>query len=337
MADGEIILYRTEDGRLQIQLKEMDGSVWLSQAELAELFETSVPNISQHIRSILQEGELPNRTVKSFLIVRQEGEREVKREIAHYNLEMILAIGYRVRSPRGTEFRQWATATLTEYLVKGFAMNDERLKDPRAFDYFDELLERIREIRASEKRFYQKVKEIYATAVDYDPRSDAAQLFFKTVQNKMIFAVTGQTAAELILARANAERPNMGLTTWKGGRVRKQDVTISKNYLDHDEVSELNRIVTMYLDFAEDRARRRKTMTMAQWAEQLDRFLEFNEREVLDNAGSVSSAQMKTAVEERYAAFDAKRREAERLAVEEEHVRELEAVAKKVLKGNETK
>ncbi|MFG6485280.1 virulence RhuM family protein [Roseateles sp. BYS78W] len=309
MSAGELLLYTTPDGQATIQLRALDGTVWLSQAELAELFQTSVPNINIHIRNILAEGELiAEATIKEHLIVAQEGGREVRRQVKLCKLDMVLAIGYRVRSHRGTQFRQWATTHLREYLVKGFVMDDERLKDPGGWDYFDELLARIRDIRASEKRFYDKVRDIYATAIDYDAGTDAAQAFFKKVQNKMLYAVTGQTAAELVSQRADAAAPNMGLTAWKGERVRKQDVTIAKNYLGKDELAELNRIVTMYLDFAEDQAQRRKAMTMADWASRLDAFLQFNEREVLDNAGQVSHAVAERLAHERYEVFDAARR-----------------------------
>ncbi|WP_281916055.1 virulence RhuM family protein [Caldimonas thermodepolymerans] len=327
---GELILYTTEDGAASVRLRADGGTVWLSQLEMAELFQTSVPNINIHIKNILDEGELPaEATIKEDLIVRQEGGRQVRRPVKFYNLDMILAVGYRVRSLRGTQFRQWATTHLREYLVKGFVMDDERLKEPGGWDYFDELLERIRDIRASEKRFYQKVRDIYATAVDYDPKSEAAQLFFKKVQNKMLWAVTGHTAAELISGRADPALPNMGLTSFKGSRVRQGDVTIAKNYLQAAEIDELNRIVVMYLDYAEDMARRRKAMTMREWEEKLDAFLQFNEREVLTHAGKISAQVAERLAQERYAEFDARRREAERLAADAEDVRALEQVAHK--------
>jgi hypothetical protein len=244
MSEGELVLYRTQDGLIEIQLRAVDGAVWLTQAEMAALFETSPQAITQLIKSIYGEGELAEEaTCKEFLQVRSEGGRQVQRSLKAYRLDMILAVGYRVRSPRGTQFRQWATTALREYLVKGFVINGQRLKDPSGYDYFDELLERIRDIRASEKRFYQKVRDVFAaTSADYDTKSDTAQVFFQTIQNKMLFAVTGRTAAELILARASAAQPNMGLTSWKGARVRKVDVTVAKNYLSQEEISELNRI-----------------------------------------------------------------------------------------------
>ena len=242
MSEGELILYRTQDGFAEIQLRAIDGTVWLTQAEMAQLFETSPQAITQLIKAIYSEGELAEEaTCKEFLQVRTEGGRQVQRSLKAYRLDMILAVGYRVRSQRGTQFRQWATTALQEYLVKGFVVNDQRLKDPSGYDYFDELLERIRDIRASEKRFYQKVRDVFAmTSSDYDSKSDTAQVFFQTIQNKMMFAVTGRTAAELIVARANAVQPNMGLTSWKGVRVRKGDVIVAKNYLGQEELSELN-------------------------------------------------------------------------------------------------
>jgi len=328
---GELILYTTEDGAASVRLRAEGGSVWVTQAEMAALFQTTSQNITLHVKAIYAEGELqPEATCKEHLQVRQEGGRQVRRALKHYNLDMILAVGYRVRSLRGTQFRQWATTHLREYLVKGFVMDDERLKEPGGWDYFDELLERIRDIRASEKRFYQKVRDIYATAVDYDPKSEAAQLFFKKVQNKMLWAVTGHTAAELISGRADPALPNMGLTSFKGSRVRQGDVTIAKNYLQAAEIDELNRIVVMYLDYAEDMARRRKPMTMREWEDKLDAFLQFNERDVLTHAGKISAQVAERLALERYAEFDARRREAERLAADAEDVRVLEQIERQL-------
>lgn len=328
---GELILYTTEDGAASVRLRAEGGSVWITQAEMAALFQTTPQNITLHVKAIYAEGELqPEATCKEHLQVRQEGGRQVRRALKHYNLDMILAVGYRVRSLRGTQFRQWATTHLREYLVKGFVMDDERLKEPGGWDYFDELLERIRDIRASEKRFYQKVRDIYATAVDYDPKSEAAQLFFKKVQNKMLWAVTGHTAAELISGRADPALPNMGLTSFKGSRVRQGDVTIAKNYLQAAEIDELNRIVVMYLDYAEDMARRRKPMTMREWEDKLDAFLQFNERDVLTHAGKISAQVAERLALERYAEFDARRREAERLAADAEDVRALEQIERRL-------
>ena len=331
MNEGELILYTAEDGSVSIQLRAEDGTVWITQAEMAALFQTTPQNITLHVKAIYAEGELQQAaTCKEDLQVRQEGGRQVKRSLKHYNLDMILAVGYRVRSLRGTQFRQWATTHLREYLVKGFVLDDARLKEPGGWDYFDELLERIRDIRASEKRFYQKIRDIYTTAVDYDSKSEAAQLFFKKVQNKMLWAVTGHTAPELIAGRADPSQPNMGLTTWKGSRVRKQDVTIAKNYLSHEEIKELDRIVVMYLDYAEDQAERRKTVTMQEWADKLDTFLAFNERDVLTHAGKLRSDVAEKLALERYETFDAARREAERLAADNEDVAALEQLEQKL-------
>lgn len=336
MSNGEIILYTSEDGLTELQLRAADGTVWLTQLELAALFQTSKQNISLHVRNILQERELGcESVVKESLTTAVDG-KSYRTKL--YNLEMILAVGYRVRSPRGTQFRQWATTHLHEYLVKGFVLNDERLKDPGGWDYFDELLARIRAIRASEKRFYHKVRDIYATAVDYDPKSEAAQLFFRKVQNKMLWAVTGHTAAELIAERGDGNAPNMGLTTWKGAVVRKGDVTTAKNYLAENEMTELDRIVVMYLDYAEDQARRRKTVTMGEWEEKLDAFLSFNERELLGHAGTVSAEVAARLAEERYETFDAKRRQAERLASDAADVKAIDEIGRTVEKaGKERK
>lgn len=328
MTKGEIILYTTEDGLDRIQLRAIDGSVWLSQAEMAELFQTTQQNVSLHIRNIYAEGELSAESVhKEYLLTAADGKNY--RTIL-YRLEMILAVGYRVRSVRGTQFRRWATSTLREYLVKGFVMDDERLKEPGGWDYFDELLERIREIRASEKRFYQKVKDLFTLSVDYDSHSGEAQTFFQTIQNKMLWAVTKRTAAELIVERANPELPNMGLTSWKGGRVRKGDVTVSKNYLNQNEISELNRVVTMFLDTAEDRAKRRQQMTMQDWRDLVDRFLQFNERDVLTHAGSVSHERMEEIACDHYQQFDGQRCEEERRLAEQEHEKSVETELKKI-------
>jgi hypothetical protein len=324
MAQGELILYTTEDGHVAMQLRVAEGTVWLSQAEMAELFQSTKQNVSLHVRNILDEGELSeDSVVKDYLTTAADGKSY---RVKYYNLDMILAVGYRVRSLRGTQFRQWATTHLREYLIKGFVLDDARLKEPGGWDYFDELLERIRDIRASEKRFYQKVRDIYATAVDYNPQSNEAQLFFKKVQNKILWAITGHTAAELIADRSDADLSNMGLTSWKGGRVRKQDVAIAKNYLDESEVSELNRIVVMYLDYAEDQAKRRKTMTMREWEDKLNAFLAFNERDILIHAGKVSQAVAESLAGERYEKFDAKRRDAERLASYREDMKALKII-----------
>jgi len=323
MTDGELILYTTEDGEARIQLHAEEGTVWLSQAEMAELFQSSKQNISLHTRNILAEGELGESVVKDSLTTAADGKNY---RTKHYNLDMILAVGYRVRSHRGTQFRQWATTHLREYLVKGFVMDDARLKEPGGLDYFDELLARIRDIRSSEKRFYQKVRDIFTTAVDYDSQSNQARLFFKVVQNKMLWAVTGYTAAELIADRSDPALPNMGLASFKGTRVRQADVSVAKNYLGQKEINELNRIVVMYLDFAEDMASRRKVVTMAGWTERLDAFLEFNERDVLTHAGKLRANVAERLAKERYMEFDANRKEAERLSADAEDMKTLEEV-----------
>lgn len=323
---GEIILYTT-DGGAQIQLRAVDGTVWLTQAQIAELYDTSVPNIVQTIRRILDDGEVGTATTNSELTVRQEGNRQVRRELLIYNLDMILAVGYRVTTPKAVQFRQWATTVLVEYLVKGFALQDERLKDPAAVDYFDELLERIRDIRSSEKRFYQKVREIFAaTSSDYVGASHVAKEFFATIQNKLIFAVTGKTAGALVISRSDPQAENMGLTTWKGQRVRKGDVGTSKNYLNAAEISDLNLLTTRFLDFAEDRARRRQQITMAEWVGQADRFLTFDERNVLTGPGKVSADRVAQVTGERYAEYDKRRRELETAQAEIDAQTDLDAL-----------
>jgi len=321
MSENHLILYTTEDGEAQFVLQQTHGAIWLSQQDMAELYQVTPQAITQHIRAIYKSGELAQEaTCKEYLQVQNEGVREVRRSIKHYCLPMILAVGYRVRSVRGTQFRQWATRHLSEYITKGFVMDDERLKNPQ-WDYFDELLERIRDIRASEKRFYQKVCDLFAsTSVDYDKQAEEARLFFQTIQNKMLYATTGKTAAELIVSRADSNQPNMGLKSWRGGRVRKGDVTISKNYLHEDEVRKLNRLTTMFLDFAEDRAEMKQQITMQEWIVQADRFLAFNERDVLTHAGKVSHQRMEAVAHEHYQSFDAKRKEAERLKAEAQEV-----------------
>ncbi len=331
-ATGELILYQTEDGSSQINLRAIDGTVWLTQAEIGELFNTSKQNVSLHIKNIFDDKELDEfSVVKDSLTTASDGKSY---QTNLYNLDMILAIGYRVRSPRGVQFRRWSNTILKEYLVKGFTMDDERLKQAEVWDYFDEWLERIRDIRASEKRFYQKVKDIYTTAVDYDSNSSQAQLFFKKVQNKMLWAVTGKTAAELIASRSDEDQPNMGVMSWKGEIVRKGDVKTAKNYLNEEEVGELNRIVTMYLDYAEDQAKRRETITMEKWADKLDAFLEFNERDLLTHAGKIQMDVAKKLAAERYDAFHAKRQQADALAADEEDFKAIEQIAKDLEKKN---
>ncbi len=312
---GQVLIY--EDGSTNLKVLLDGNSVWLTQNQMAELFDSTKQNISLHLQNIYEERELqPETTVKKYLTVRIEGSRQVSRLIDHYNLEAILAVGYRVRSPIGTRFRQWATSRLSELLVKGFTLDDERLKAGRSAgnDYFDELLERIRAIRASERRFYQKITDIYATSIDYMNDAKITQEFFATVQNKLEWAITGMTAAEIIKSRANATLPKMGLETWKnapGGPIRKSDVTIAKNYLKEQELDQLNRIVTMYLDFAEDQAQRKKMMTMAQWISKLDAFLEFNDRAVLKHAGKVQKKVADRLAETEFDKYETQRRRLE--------------------------
>jgi hypothetical protein len=327
--DSEIVLYQTEDGRSRISVRLEGETVWLTQRQLAELFQKDVRTINEHVQNIVAEGEAdPSATIRKFRIVQNEGGREVARAVEHYNLDMILAVGYRVRSLRGTQFRRWATERLREYLVKGFTLDDARLKEGRDLgaDYFDELLERIRDIRASEKRFYQKVRDIYALSIDYDTKTEETQQFFRIVQNKLHWAITGQTAAELIAGRADANQPNMGLTAWTGAKVRRQDVTVAKNYLRENELGELNRIVTMYLDYAEDQAKRRRALHMRDWREKLDAFLKFNERDILQNAGKVSMEVAQKLALDQYEAFSQRR-----LAREAVQADEFDAQTKRLL------
>jgi hypothetical protein len=305
-----ILLYQTEDGRTRIQCRFEEETLWLTQAQIAELFETTPQNITLHLKGIYTEGELAEMaTCKDYLQVRREGGREVTRQLRHYRLEAILAVGFRVRSHRGTQFRQWATTRLSEYLVKGFTMDDERLKNPPGQgqkDYFDELLERIRDIRSSERRFYQKVLDIYATSVDYTPDAEQSHRFFAAVQNKMHWATHGHTAAEVIADRADAAKPFMGLqTTRPGGIVRKDDVAVAKNYLTGDELQVLNRIVNLYIEYAELQALERKPMTMQDWVTKLDEFLKISGRELLDHAGTVSSEDARAKAELEYARYRA--------------------------------
>ncbi|WP_220182790.1 virulence RhuM family protein [Sphaerisporangium album] len=324
-SSGELILYTTDDGLVQMQLRPVNGTVWLSQAEMAHLFDTGIPAINKHIANLLEDGELTEATISKLEIVQQEGSRLVGRQINVYNLDMILGVAYRVRSPRGIQFRQWATTVLREYLIKGFVLDDERLKHPGGVDYFDELLERIRDIRASEARFYQKVRDVFAqTSVDYDSKSDIASTFFATIQNKLVFAVTGYTAAELVVKRADPSKANMGLTSWKGAKVRKADTTVAKNYLNADEIDDLNRLTTQFLDYAETRAKRRQQITMAEWVVKTNDFIQFNEYAVLTNAGRVSHKDMEAMVAERFKIYEQARREREAIEAAREDTEEMQ-------------
>jgi hypothetical protein len=311
---SEVLIYQTQDGQTRVQVRLADETVWLTQRQMAELFEKDVRTINDHIRNVFDEGELPREsTIRKYRIVQTEGARQIEREVEHYNLDVIISVGYRVRSHRGTQFRIWATQRLREYIIKGFTLDDRRLAEGRSVgaDYFQELLERIRAIRASERRFYQKITDIYATALDYDPKHPLTNEFYSTVQNKLHWAIHGRTAAEIISLRADASKPNMGLNTWKnapGGPLRREDVKVAKNYLNEDELRRLNRLVTQYLDFAEAMAERRRPMTMAAWKEKLDAFLQVNEHEILTHAGRVSHEEAVQKALGEYERFDAARR-----------------------------
>lgn len=307
MEENNIIIYNTEDGKAKVILYAKDGNIWMNQNQLAELFDTSVPNISMHISNILRDGELQeNSVVKEYLTTASDGKEY---NVTFYSLDMILAIGFRVRSKRGTQFRIWANRHLKEYMIKGFVVDDERLKNPDGRpDYFDELLERIRDIRASEKRFYQKVRDLLALSSDYDKTDKVTQMFFAETQNKLIYAVTHQTAAELIVSRADATQPNMALTSWKGAVVRKQDIYIAKNYLKDDEIDMLNRLTVLFLDSAELRVKERKDLTLNYWRENVDALLNFQNKDVLKNAGSISSKQMESIVDAVYEDFNNRRK-----------------------------
>lgn len=330
---SELVIYRTDDGTTRIHVRLVDGSVWLTQRQLAELYQVTVPAISQHIANIFDEGELaPEATVKSYLTVRTEGNRSISRTVEHYSLPIMLAVGYRVRSPRGTQFRQWATTRLEEYVVKGFTLDDDRLKRPAGADYFDELLARIREIRASESRVYQRIREIFALASDYAEGEQETLRFFAFMQNKMHYAATGLTAAEIVRRRADAEKPNMGLTSWSGGRVLKRDIGTAKNYLDESEIDTLNRITVMFLDQAEFRAQRRKDIRMADWAAVLDKFLHDTELPVLAGAGGVSHDEALDWAETQYTEFADRRRAESEAKGAERYLDDLTA-AGKLLEG----
>jgi len=333
---GELLVYQTDDGRVKLEVRLENETVWLTQQTMADLFQTTKQNISLHIQNILEEGELsPEATVKDFLTVQKEGARHVQRKLTYYNLDMIISVGYRVKSLIATRFRIWATQRLKEYIVKGFVMDDERLKNPPVAgsaipDYFDEMLERIRDIRASERRMYLRVKEIFAMAGDYDPSWAETTKFFSVIQNKLHFAATGMTAAELIKSRADHALPNMGLTSWKAGEVRKTDVTIAKNFLKEDEIDGLNRIVVMWLDYAEDQAKRRKQVFMKDWERKLNEFLAFNDRKVLPSAGSVSKKGADDFAKDEYDRFAERRRKYKEAIGREDSIKQLEDAAKQL-------
>mgnify|MGYP003338151417 CR=1 FL=1 len=325
---SELILYTTEDGRSQIKLRAEQQTVWLTQLEMAELFDATKQNISLHLKNLFQDGELdPAATVKESLTVQAEGARQVQRKVALYNLDAILAVGYRVRSPRGVQFRRWASTVLKEYLLKGFVLDDERLKNPDGRpDYFDEMLERIRDIRASEKRFYQKVRDLFALSVDYDKTDQATQTFFATVQNLLLYAVTQQTAAELITARVNPDDRHFGLLHWQGDKVRKQDILIAKNYLTADEIDTLNRLVVIFLETAELRTKRREEIRMSFWRQNVDQIISSNGFPVLTHAGKVSHTQMERATSALYLDYDQRRKQEEARQADEQDDAELKAL-----------
>ena len=314
---SNIIIYTTFDGKASVALYAKDGKIWLNQMQMAELFATSKQTVSYHISNILKENELDkNSVVKDYLTTASDGKQY---SIVFYSLEMILAVGYRVKGKRGTQFRQWATRHLSEYLIKGFTMDDERLKNPKGQpDYFDELLERIRDIRASEKRFYQKLRELFALSSDYEIHEKATQMFFAETQNKLLYAVTHQTAAELITSRADAEKPNMGLTSWKGSIVRKQDIIIAKNYLSSDEIDLLNRLTTLFLESAELRVRERKDLTLNFWRENVNGLLAYHGKDILQGKGSVSNAEMENIVNKIYDNFNERRKQFDALQADQE-------------------
>ncbi len=327
-SNSELLLYQSDDGKIKVQVRLEENTVWLTQKMMAELFQTTVPNINMHLKSIFEQGELSaSSTIKEYLIVQSEGSREVERVQRFYNLDAIIAVGYRVKSSRGTQFRIWATQRLREYLVKGFTMNDELLK--QGGGYFDELLERIRDIRASEKVFYRKVLEIYATSIDYDPRADVTQRFFQTVQNKLHWAAHGHTAAEIVFERANADLPFMGLTAFKGKKPTRQEITVAKNYLAQEELALLNRLVSAYLDIAEINAMQHKPMYMNDWIEVLDGFIAMGRQDVLTHAGKISAELAQQKALEQYDVY--KKKSLDELSeVEKEFIASIEQARKKL-------
>ena len=326
-----IIIYNTLDGKASVALYAKDGKIWLNQMQMAELFATSKQSISYHISNILKEGELKtDSVVKDFLTTANDNKQY---HVIFYSLEMILAVGYRVKGKRGTQFRQWATRHLTEYLVKGFTMDDERLKNPNGQpDYFDELLERIRDIRASEKRFYQKLRDLFALSSDYEAREKATQMFFAETQNKLLYAVTHQTAAEIVTSRANADKPNMGLTSWKGSIVRKQDIIVAKNYLNEDEIDTLNRLTTLFLESAELRVKEHKDLTLDFWRNNVNGLLSYHGKDILQGKGSISNSEMEKMVFEIYEQFDARRKQLEAVKADQEDTKLLDEIVEKTKK-----
>jgi len=329
---GEFLIYTSDDGDRKLQVRLIDETVWLNQKQMAELFQKDVRTINEHIKNIFAENELLQdfSTIRNFRIVQNEGGRNVERSIEFYSLDVIISVGYRVKSVIGTQFRQWATQRIKEYLVKGFTINKEYLKNPEGLDYFDELLEQIREIRASEKRFYQKIRDVFKLSVDYDADMQKTNLFFALVQNKLLYAVTGKVAAQIITERADSSAPNMNLTCWKGSRVRKQDVTIAKNYLEQAEVKKLDRMVTMFLDYVEDIVERRHELYTNDWVKKTNRFLEFYEYEILEGTGGYSKKNADKLAHRRYEEFDTKRKKQESIEADEEDILELEELEKDI-------
>ncbi len=327
-----LILYTTEDGKSQIQLRAKDQTVWLSQKEMAQLFDVSTDNIGLHLKNLYDDGELIREaTTEESSVVQIEGGREVRRPVTLYNLDGILAVGYRVRSPRGVQFRRWASTVLKEFLLKGFAMDDERLKNPDGRpDYFDEMLARVRDIRASEKRFYQKVRDLLALSTDYDKTDRSTQQFFATVQNVLLFAVTRQTAAEIVSARADPDAPNFGLLAWKGDKVRKTDIVVAKNYLTEDEIDTLNRLVVIFLETAELRAKNRTETRMAFWKENIDQIITSNGFPLLEGKGGISHEQMEASTATRYLDFDQRRKTQEALHADQADEAELKSIESKL-------
>lgn len=329
--NSNIVIYQTQDGKAAVSLMAQDGNVWMNQSQIAELFATSVPNISMHIANILEDKELQeNSVIKDYLTTAPDGKNY---SVTFYSLEMILAIAFRVRSQRGIQFRQWANRNLREYMVKGFAMDDNRLKNPDGRpDYFDELLARIRDIRTSEKRFYQKVRDLFSLSSDYDASDKATQMFYAETQNKILFAITGKTAAEIIVSRANENEPNMALKSWKGSVVRKQDIVIAKNYLSEDEIDSLNRFVMVFLETAELRAKNRQDITTDFWRENIDKIIQLNDKKLLSHKGSVSNAQMEQQVAEIYEKFDSRRKAFDAKLADDQDLEELKQLETEIKK-----
>ena len=327
---GEFVIYTTDDGRVEIHLRLIDGSVWLTQKEIAELFDVSRSSVSEHVKHLVNSGELDRgEVVRKFR--KEPGQSAHGRALDHYNLDAIMAVGFRVRGPRGAQFRRWATEVLREYLIKGFAMNDEKLKDPRGTDYFDELLERIRDIRSSEARLYLKVRDIIALAADYDPTSGKSRSIFATIQDKLHYAITGQTSSEILATRCDPQADNLGLTNFKGKTVRKGDIETAKNYLERAELDELNRLVTQFLEYAESQARRRKVVHLDDWLVKTDRFIEFNEYEPLSDHGRISRNQARDMVRERYQIYDSARTQGRNERFDADILPQLQEIEQRIL------